>query len=164
MRAWIARSNLASAIYGQILLLTILGVERNADGVTAERVLIVVLTSQLVFWLAHAYAETLGHQLSIEDRITGRRIREVMVREWPIAQSAAPTVVLMTLALLSVMGTTTAIDIATGLAVVSLFGWGFAAARRSHDTLTHQLLVGSASAGLGLVIVALELAIHELNV
>jgi hypothetical protein len=164
MRAWLARSNLASAIYGQILLLTILGVERNADGVTAERVLIVVLTSQLVFWLAHAYAETLGHQLSIEDRITRRRIREVMVREWPIAQSAAPTVVLMTLALLDVMGTATAIDIATGLAVVSLFGWGFAAARRSHDTLAHQLLVGSASAGLGLVIVALELAIHHLNV
>jgi hypothetical protein len=164
MRAWLARSNLASAIYGQILLLTILGVERNADHVTPEAVLIVVLMSQLVFWLAHAYAETLGHQLRSESRISGESIREVMVREWPIAQSAGPTVVLMTLAIVGVITTPTATDIATGLAVVSLFAWGLAAARRSHDTPAHQLLVGCASAGLGLLIVALELAIHNLNV
>jgi hypothetical protein len=164
MRAWLARSNLASAIYGQILLLTVLGVERNADHATAEAVLVVVVTSQLVFWVAHAYAETLGHQLRSEDRISGQSIREVIVREWPIAQAAGPTLVLMTLALLGVLQTPTAIDIASGVAVVSLFAWGFAAARRSHDTLRHQLMVGAASAALGLVIVALELAIHELNV
>jgi len=159
IRQRLASANFASAIYGQILLLSVLAVV-GAHDVAPATVLVTVAGSQLVFWLAHAYAETIGRQVRSESAIDREGVARIMQHEWPIAQAAVPTVVLMALAILDVLATTTAIDVAIGLAVVSLFGWGFAAARRSRDTLRAQLVSGALSGALGLVIVALKLAFH----
>jgi hypothetical protein len=158
-RARLAKANFASAIYGEILLLSVLaalGVHEVAPGT----VLATVLSSQLVFWLAHAYAETIGQQLSSEDRIGREGLGRVMEHEWPIVQAAGPAVVLMLLAIAGVLETSTAIDVAIGLGVLSLFAFGFAAGRHSRDTLGGQLVAGLLSGALGLVIVALKLALH----
>lgn len=56
----LADANLASAIYGQILVLSVLAALGHDDDASAGRILATVLASQLVFWLAHAYAQTVG--------------------------------------------------------------------------------------------------------
>jgi hypothetical protein len=158
IRARLGEANLASAVYGEILLLSVLAAE--GDGVAPETVLAGVLASQLVFWLAHAYSETISRQLSDDDPIDRAGIGLVLEHEWPIVQAAGPTAVLMALAILDVLDTATAIDVASGLAVVSLFGFGYAAGRRSRDTRRGQVLAGLLSGALGLAIVALKLATH----
>jgi hypothetical protein len=160
IRARLAKANFASAIYGEILLLAVLAAVGEHDA-AAGTVLVTVVSSQLVFWLAHAYSETIGGQLhSDEQRFDRDSVGRVMEHEWPIMQAAGPAVILMVLAMLDVLETNTAIDVAIGIGVLSLFGWGFAAGRRSRDTLRGQLLAGALSGALGLVIVGLKIAIH----
>lgn len=160
IRARLAKANFASAIYGEILLLAVLAAVGEHDA-AAGTVLVTVVSSQLVFWLAHAYSETIGGQLhSDEQRFDRDSVGRVMEHEWPIMQAAGPAVIFMVLAMLDVLETTTAIDVAIGIGVLSLFGWGFAAGRRSRDTLRGQLLAGALSGALGLVIVGLKIAIH----
>jgi hypothetical protein len=159
-RERLSNANFASAIYGEILLLAVLAALGEHEP-RAGTVLATVVSSQLVFWLAHAYAETIGQQLRSDDHLIDRdSIGHVMEHEWPIVQAAGPTIVLMGLAAAGVLETSTAIDVAIGIGVLSLVGWGFAAGRRSRDTLRGQLLVGALSGALGLAIVALKLAIH----
>lgn len=74
--------------------------------------------------------------------------------------SRRATVVLMALAILDVLDTAAAIDIAIVIAVVSLFAWGFAAGRRSRKTLGERLLVGALSGAFGVAIAALKFALH----
>lgn len=162
IRARLAKANLASAIYGEILLLAVLAAVGEHE-TSAATVLATVVGSQLVFWLGHAYSDTIGEQLhsSTEQRIDRDSIGRVMEHEWPIVQAAGPAVVLLGLAMVHVIKTSTAVNVAIVLAVVSLFGWGFAAGRRSRDTLRGQLVVGALSGALGLVIAALKIAIHN---
>jgi len=155
----LANANLASAIYGEILLLSVLAAV-GAHDVAPATVLATVVSSQLVFWLAHAYAETIGRTVHSEDGIGRDGIGRVMAHDWPIVQAAGPAIVLMVLAMIDVLETNTGVDVAIGLGVLSLFAWGFAAARRSRDTLGAQLLAGALSGAFGLVIVALKIAIH----
>ena len=158
IRARLGEANLASAVYGEILLLSVLAAE--GDGVAPETVLAGVLASQLVFWLAHAYSETISRQILDEDPIDRDGIGRILEHEWPIVQAAGPTVVLMVLALLDVLDTATGIDIAIAFAVVELFGFGYAAGRRSSDIRRKQILAGLLSGAFGLAIVALKLATH----
>lgn len=159
IRTRLAKANFASAIYGEILLLAVLAAVGDHEA-AAGTVLVTVVSSQLVFWLAHAYAETIGRQVRGEERIDHDSFGRILEHEWPIVQAAGPTVVLMALAMLDVLETSTAVDVAIALGVLSLLGWGFAAGRRSRDTLRGQLLAGALSGALGLIIVALKIAIH----
>jgi hypothetical protein len=162
VRARLAKANFASAIYGEILLLAVLAALGEYEHPPAAgTVLATVVSSQLVFWLAHAYSETIGQQLHSDDPLIDRDgVGRVMEHEWPIVQAAGPTVVLMVLAMLDVLTTSSAIDLAIGLGVLSLFGWGFAAGRRSRDTLRGQLVAGALSGAFGLAIVGLKIATH----
>jgi hypothetical protein len=159
IRTRLAKANFASAIYGEILLLAVLAAVGDHH-VAAGTVLVTVVSSQLVFWLAHAYSETIGRQVLAEERIDHESFGRILEHEWPIVQAAGPTVVLMGLAMVDVLETATGIDLAIALGVLSLLGWGFAAGRRSRDTLRGQLLAGALSGALGLAIVGLKIAVH----
>jgi hypothetical protein len=156
-------ANFGSAIYGEILVLSVLAAIDHAH-LEAGLVLQTVVASQLVFWLAHAYSESINRQLhaGIEggDSIGWRGVAAVMEHEWPLAQAAVPAALLMVLSLLGALEPRTGVDIAFGIGVVQLIGWGIFSARRGGRPLAAQLLVGALSGGFGLLIVLLKLLIH----
>ncbi|MDQ8047242.1 MAG: hypothetical protein AAGC46_07210 [Solirubrobacteraceae bacterium] len=154
-------ANFGSAIYGEILVLSVLaafGEGHAAAGV----VLGTVLASQLVFWLAHAYAETIEAQLNAgRDGIGWRGVLHVMEHEWPLVQAAGPTALFMLLSIAGVWSVDTAVDLSVAVAVIELFGWGAGAAHRRGRALLPQVVAGALSGALGLGIVALKLLINH---
>lgn len=159
MRGRLKDANFSAAIYGQIIVLSLLAVlGGHGEQPSAETVLATVISSQLVFWIAHAYAEILSRQITSSTRIARRDVGHVMEHEWPLVQAAGPTVVLMVLSLLGVLEVNTGVDIAIGLGVVQLFGWGYISARRLPPLL--RLLAGTTSGALGVLIVLLKVLIH----
>jgi hypothetical protein len=162
-RVRLAGANFGSAIYGEILVLSVLAALDHAH-LDAGLVLETVVASQLVFWLAHAYSESINRQLhaGIEhgDSIGWRGIAAVMEHEWPLAQAAAPAAILMLLSLAGAFSPRAGVDIAFGIGVIQLIGWGIFSARRSGRPLAAQLIVGAISGAIGLAVVALKLALH----
>ena len=57
--------NLAGAIYGTILATSVVAGLSEGGTVDKGPAALVVITSSLVFWLAHVYAGVLGHHLQL---------------------------------------------------------------------------------------------------
>jgi len=154
------RANLASAIYGQILVLSVLSAFTPAD-VSAWIVAVEVASTQVVFWVGEAYAETIARQVrGAPGHSMTSLVWEGMVGQWPLAQAALPTVVLMLLSMAGVFNVETALTFAFAVGVLLLFGWGFAAARKTGRTLTGQIVVGLFSGSFGLVVVFFKVLTH----
>jgi hypothetical protein len=116
--------------------------------------------SMLVFWLAHAWSETVGERLEAGRRFDARRIRGIARAEWPLVEAGLLPTLALALAWLGVWSDHTGIVLALGVAVVQLVGWGFAAGYRSQHSWSAALLLGVGDGILGLLIVGLELALH----
>jgi hypothetical protein len=153
--------NVASAIYGEILVLSLLAAFTPSE-VSSSEVLIEVVVTQFVFWVGHAYAEVVAAQIEIPNRRVGRdMVWETMRRQSPLATAAIPAAVIVALAVIGLISLATAITIAFVYGVVALFGFGLQAARQRSRALSAQLLSASLSAGFGLVIVALKVLSHH---
>lgn len=158
-RGRLADANFAGATYGQILVLSVLA----ALGTHTDDALTVAITvagSQLVFWLAHAYAEFTALQVRSGEGFEMRDLTDVLEHEWPLVQAAIPTVILMALAGLDALEPATGVDVAIGLSVAQLLGWGLFVGRRSGRGPIGQVTVAILSGMFGLLIVALKLATH----
>ncbi len=152
-------ANFAGAIYGQILVLSVLAaLGPRAD--VAGTVAAVVAGSQLTFWLAHAYAELIAKHVQRDQRLTFAQAGAVLEHEWPLVQAAIPTLVLMLIAGVGVIEARTGVYIALGLGIAQLFAWGYYVGHQSGRSPFRQLLVALVSGMIGLLMVALKLALH----
>lgn len=148
----------AGAMYGTILVAGQLAVESVID-YSAAAVVGSLLASVVVFWLAHAYTDTLGSVISAGPGKTVS-FRTGLRKEWPIVESAiAPAAALLICTGLGA-NPSTAIVVAVVTADVELVGWAFLAARRAGLTGVHRVVASVVGALLGLALVALKVLIH----
>jgi hypothetical protein len=152
--------NLAGAVYGQILVLSVVASLSEDESLTATELLAGVSVTAIVFWLAHAYSEAIASQVAQAKQISWRELGRIMVQEWPIAQAAVPTAVLLALGAIGVFSAPTAADLAIGLGVVALFGWGLVIGHRSRLSLFQTAGAAVVSASFGLAIVGLKVLVH----
>jgi hypothetical protein len=150
-------TDFSSAIYGQVLAGSAVVALSRHDEPPLE-IAAGVAATMLVFWVAHVYAEAISRSVARAGR--ARAVRHLAEREWPMVQAALPAVVALTLAALGLWSRESGITIALGLGVVALAGWGYAAGRRSGRSQHRALLAALGSAVLGLLIIALKVAIH----
>lgn len=151
----------ASAIYGLVIAMSVVaafGQEARPDPL---EVLITVVTSSMVFWAAHAYANLLGERIQARHPATWARRRAMLWHSWPIVEAAYPAAVILLLATLSSLRGSVAIDVILGLSLLELAVIGFVAARRGAATTVPAALVSSAfTFALGLAIVILKVLLH----
>jgi hypothetical protein len=153
------RRNVTGAVYGQILVTAIVATLSEDHGISAGELLFWVVVTMLVFWLAHVYAEGVGRRLGRDTDLGFRDVRELAKDELPELQAALPAVAALTLGWLGALSRDTSVDLAIGLGVAALGGWGFVIARRSGlspwGTLTAVLVNGV----FGLAIVGMKVLI-----
>ena len=130
---------LSSAIYGQVVATSTTGALGLDDELSTTAVLVGVVATMLVFWLAHAYAELLADSIIRPHRVTPRDVGAQLLAEWPIAQAAWPTVVTLGLALAGVWSRDTAVSIALWLGAIALAGWGAVVGRRAGKSWPRDL-------------------------
>jgi hypothetical protein len=153
-------ANVARAIYGQILVTSMVGALSEDSDIDAGYMLVSVGATMLVFWLAHAYAEAMSRGLEAGRHLRWDEVRASAVNEWPLVQATFPTAIVLALGAIGAYSTETAVDLAIAVGVVSLFGWGLAIGRASRSSWAVALAGAAISAAFGLVVVGLKAIVH----
>jgi hypothetical protein len=153
-------ANASGAIYGQILVTSLVAALSEDSDIDAEYILISVTATMLVFWLAHVYAEAVSRGLEARRHVSWAEIRRLAAGEWPMVQAAFPTAIVLALGAVGAFSTETTIDIAIAVGVAALIAWGLAIGRASGSSWTAPLFGAAISAGFGLAIVGLKALVH----
>jgi hypothetical protein len=148
-----------AAVYGSVLAAALLGAMRHTHA-DARAATISLLGSMLVFWLAHAWSEVIGERVADGRLFERERVGEIARAEWPLVEAAIVPAVPLLLAWAGAWSRDLGVDLALGISVLQLVGWGAAAGHRSQTSWPVALLIGAVDGALGIGIVALELVIH----
>jgi hypothetical protein len=153
-------TQLAEAIYGLILVTSVVAALSEDEAAGAREILGGVVLTTLVFWLAHVYARVVATQLAGGHRLTWLQVRAIMRHQWPIVEAGLPTFVVLALGWIGVISTDTATTLAIALGIASMVGLGFLIARRSGLTPLGTLWSVALSASFGLAILVLKVTVH----
>jgi hypothetical protein len=148
----------AGAIYGTLVAMAVIaGVARDP---AHARVLTLTVATLAVFWLAHVYAAAVAHHLRGARRLEWAAVRVAMAEERPLLEGPLPLLLMLGLGRVGLLDEHLAVTLALWLGVVQLLGWGVAYARRQRWGWPMAVTVGVVNGAFGLVIVALEVAVH----
>ncbi|WP_412080430.1 hypothetical protein [Streptomyces sp. SCL15-6] len=153
-----AHADYTGGVYGSMLAASVvIGAGSLGSFPRAELVLLLLLTS-LVFWIAHVHAELFGARLArhAPDR---RVILRVCREEWPIVKAAVPSAVAVAVSPLLGLEVQGALWLALSVAVAGQVGWSVAAARRAGASRRLVATTASVNVLLGLVIVVVKIAL-----
>jgi len=153
-------ANVSRAIYGQILVTSLVGALSEDSEIEAGYILVSVVVTMLIFWLAHVYAEAMARGLEAGRHLGWAEVRGLAAGEWPLVQAAFPTAIVLALGAIGAFSTETAVGLAIAVGVVALFTWGLAIGRASGSSWAAALFGAAISASFGLVVVGLKALVH----
>ena len=150
---------LGGFIYGTILSLAVLVGGVKAYPHHAWKIVVLLVVTATVFWLAHVYADSLAHVVAQDRHLSLAELRRIGRHESSILEAALPPLAPMLLAALGVISTTTGAWIAYGLGLGVLMFSGLVFARVERLGWLATLAVVALNVALGLVLVALKLVV-----
>ena len=150
---------IAGTVYGTIVVMAVVAAGSRGDGTDPWRLAVFVTATVLVLWVAHAYAHALSESVAEDRRIGWVEVRGLARREAAIPLAAVAPVGALVLGVLEVIGEQSAIRLALGIGVATLAVQGVRYARVERLGRNATLVVVAANLTLGLVIVALEVAL-----
>jgi hypothetical protein len=153
------KANVAAAVYGQILVTSIVATLSEDHGISAGGLLFWVVVTMLVFWVAHVYAEGVAWRLSRDRDLGVSELRELAVDELPELLAALPAAGALFLGWVGVLSREGAVDLAIGFGVALMAGWGFMIARRSGLSPLATVGAVTINGAFGLAIVGLKVLI-----
>ncbi len=160
MNGLISGTNAARAIYGQILSTAVVATLSEDEEYAVSDILVAVVVSTLVFWVAHVYAESAAQRLNQQHNLTLREIWANGRSEGAMVLAAIPTVLVLALGALEALDRNLTLDLAIGLGVAELAGLGLVIARRSKMGFGGTIGSMFLTASLGMVIVGLKTVVH----
>jgi hypothetical protein len=144
----------AAGIYGAIITAAIPDTAGNR--LPTDALVIAVVVTLVVYWLAEEYAELLGEHVAGGRLPTWSHVREVLVSTWPmVSASFAPLLVLL-LAQLAGASALIAANVGLTAAVVLLTAYAWSASRAAQLRGRQLMVATSVAAALGLVMIALK--------
>jgi hypothetical protein len=146
---------LAGAIYGTIAVAGVLAATEYEEQPEALDTGVYALSTVVVLWVAHAWAQTVGRRL-VGGGPLRHALRHSLGRDWPLVQSALPPLAAMALGGLLGASDQTAINIGFWVCVASLGAWGAIVAHREHASPLRTVTAALGCAMLGLLLVVLK--------
>ena len=125
----------------------------------AWKIVVLIAVTTVVFWLAHVYAHSLGHVLAQDRHLSVAELRRIARHEAAIVEAALPPLAAMLLAAFGLISTRASIWIAYGLGLAVLVTTGLVFARVERLGWLGTLMVVALNLTLGLILVALKLAV-----
>jgi hypothetical protein len=151
--------NVAGSVYGTIVAMATLAAGSRGNETTPWRLATIVAVTAFVLWVAHVYSHGLAEGLQLGRHLTARELASVARREVAIVEAAVGPVAALGLAELDVIDAQTAIRLALAIGVATLAYQGARYAALEHMGRTGWAISVLLNVGLGLAIVALEVAI-----
>ena len=153
-----ARADASAAIYGSLLVTSLLAAQARADA-SPRFIGLTLVIGVAVFWLADVWTGLVA--LRVRGPITIAEAVEVARSQSPMLSAAVVPTIALVPAALGLTSGEQAVYAALALAIVQLFLWGLAVGRALGKGWPITLLVASVDCLLGLIIVALKvLVIH----
>lgn len=148
------RVEFSGAVYGSLLAASVVaGSAVDGTPISAGSLVVVLLCTGVVFWLAHVYAMVVSHGTQT---LTWRRLRTAGRQDWPVAQASFPPAVAAAFASAFGMSDVVATWVALVVAVASQVAWAVAAAVTARSPARVVVVSAVANLVLGLAIVALK--------
>lgn len=147
-------------MHGTVLAGALIAVQGAADSPGISQQVIVVLSTQVVYWLAHVYAEVVGERMRSGVRPHRHDLATLLDDEWPlVAVSFGPLAVIV---ISSGLGLSAGSAVLTGLCstIALMVGWALLAGYRSGLGKTEMLLYVTASLVLGIALICVKILLH----
>ena len=151
--------NPASAVYGTVLAGSLIAVQGESD-VSVLRLVVVVLLTQSVYWLAHSYAELVGDRITTGARPRLVDVRRLLGEQWPLVSASFVPLAVVGLAWASGSSRNNAVLAGLWASVLVLALWAYLAGRRAGLRTGELLLYVLLSAAFGLAVVLLKVFVH----
>jgi hypothetical protein len=151
--------NPTGTVYGTITVGALLAAESDLHDTYPETVGSVVV-ALLIYWLAHSYAELLGHRLATRERLTVGALGHALGRDWAIVRGAGGPLLALLIAWAAGATQEAAITVALWICAGSLVVFELLAGMRARARpaeLALELCVGVA---MGVGVIALRLILH----
>ncbi|MGI9186679.1 MAG: hypothetical protein ACR2J9_04025 [Gaiellales bacterium] len=146
----------ASAIYGTILAASILIAAAGGPGV----VFLSVITTGIVFWLAHAHVSVMRRVVRQGEHVDRHRVRAALKEEWPLVQASLSPAAPLLLAVFGIISTSLATQIGIAICFVGLVAWGLVIARAAGLSRRQTAVDVGINVALGLLLVVLKSILH----
>jgi hypothetical protein len=155
------RGNPASAIYGTIVTAGLIAARGSHEARPWPLVLAVVATL-LVFWVTHAYTDTIGGLITAgkADPAARPSLLHALREEAPILESGLFPIVVMLISHAFGASVGNAATIAVAAAALELFGWSALAARRAELETKERVVFVLVTGLLGAALIVLKTLIH----
>jgi hypothetical protein len=150
----------ADAVYGTILVLAVVAALSRDSHATSGAVLVAVLATSLVFWLAHIYADVLSRRASGDASPLAGIVKHAARQEWPLVEAAFAPALPLLLGWAGVFGRSPAITVSLVIGLGDLAAWGYVAGRAMQQSRARAVLSALAALALGAVMVLLKNAVH----
>jgi len=152
--------NPASAVYGTVIAGSLIATEGARDPVDVPRMVALVLVSQLVYWLAHVYAELVGQRIETGRRPRRSDVAHLLREEWSLVAASYGPLLAVVLARLVGAGTNAAVLAGLWTATGVLVLWALVAGRRGRLRGAELVLYVVLSAAFGCALVLLKTLLH----
>lgn len=152
--------NPAGAVHGTVLAGALIAVQGAQDRPDISHLVTLVLITQVIYWLAHVYAELVGERITAGTRTQEGQLSGLLHQEWPlVAVSFGPLAVIV---ICSGLGVSANSAVLAGLSatVAMMAGWALFAGYRSGLQKAEMLLYVAASVLLGLALIATKALLH----
>ena len=153
--------DLQEFVYGTITALVVISALNAEHPPTARNAAVVILGTAIATWLAHSFSSVIGVHVRKQRPPSRGEIVATSRRSWRVVTAALPATGLLVLAGADWISVSAALDIATALAIVALVAVAVVATRRSGFNAFGVLLYTLTATAIGLVIAAMEVAIHH---
>ncbi|MBW8486470.1 hypothetical protein [Actinomadura parmotrematis] len=153
----LAAERLKERIYATITMVAVLIGLTFAGGLDALGAALTVAVTALGLWLASLVADVQAHRTVHRASLDRSGMREALFVSSPLLLAAVSPLVLVALSALGAMGLVTALRVAAGLDVLSLFLWGYAGGRRMGNGPWVAVIAGIADTAIGLAVAVVKL-------
>jgi hypothetical protein len=153
-----ARLHYTPAIYGSLLVTTLIAVQWRYDAVP-ELIALSLVVSVGVFWLTHVWSAVMDRR--VRGPVGSQEARGLAVAEVSMLSAVVVPGLVLGLWRTASLTVDTAIGIALIVSIGQLFLWGLAVGRAAHTGWFRAVLVGLVDCAMGVAIVIFKvLVIH----
>jgi hypothetical protein len=154
-----AEANLSGAIYGVITATAVIAATAGHGGEVGT-ILAATAATLVVFWLAHVYAAVVAHHLHGQLRPSLSVVRAAMVRELPVVEAPALSILALLAGTVGLLDPGLAIGLALWAGPVQLVAAGVAYARQQGWPWLSAAVAGVVNGALGAGIIVLKALLH----
>ncbi len=156
---FVPEGNPTGAVYGTLTLGALLAAESGLRDTYLETVGSAVVTL-VTYWLAHAYAELLGHRITDRTNLTVGGLGQALARDRTILQSATIPVLALLICWAAGASQETAVSVALWVCAGCLLAFELLAGLRTRARPAELLLEGCVGAAMGVGVLALRVILH----